>query len=66
MADVRSKRGYAASHLSDTYIVHQHQRKRNTEGTGGEGKYFVDQVFVISTFCFLMKRSSIPTFSLSF
>ena len=47
MTAVRSKRGDAASHLTDTFIVPQHRRKRNVKGAGEQGMYMIDLVCVL-------------------
>jgi len=36
MTAVRSKRGDGTSHFSETFLLHQHRRKRNTTGTGDQ------------------------------
>jgi len=43
MTAVRSKRGDAASHLSDQFLV-QHRQKRNAKGIGDQGMYMIDLV----------------------
>jgi hypothetical protein len=48
MAEVRSKRGYAASHFSDTFLVNQHRRKRNAEGIGDKGMNIIDLAWITS------------------
>lgn len=63
MAGVRSKRGYTASLFSDAFLVHQHRRKRNAEGTGDQGKTH-GICCVMCTFCFFMNQNSVPTFGM--
>lgn len=47
MTAVRSKRGDAALHLSDQFLVPQHRRKRNATGIGDQGMYVIDLVCVL-------------------
>jgi hypothetical protein len=47
MTAVRSKRGDAASHFSDQFLVPQHRRKRNATGIGDQGMYMTYLVCVL-------------------
>ncbi|PNF43747.1 Protein GPR107 [Cryptotermes secundus] len=60
MAEVRSKRGYAASRFSDAFLVHQHRKKRHAEGIGVRGNLSVTRPVHAGKGCPKLEKLEFP------